>query len=225
MVFTFVSERCAAITMRCVSTVSTSARMLRSPAATSASTRSASEVRYTPGQIVVAAVPGQHHVDAQLRSALRELVDQLGGHERHVDRADEGPARSRRRPQPAGHARSPAAARLRDLVAQHVGLQIRQWLARCGDDEHRRASGDSRRTRCARRRSCRRYGKVALSRPIRRDAPPASTTAASGTGDVTCSEISRRSRCLCRAAATAVPPCRAAWRRGPRRPVDGRASS
>src|SRR3954462_4142101 len=28
-------------------------------------------------------------------------------------------------------------------------------------------------------------GKVALSRPIRRDAPPASTTAASGTGDVT----------------------------------------
>jgi hypothetical protein len=50
VVFTFVRARCVGITIRWVSTVSTSARMLRAPAATSASTRSASSVRYTPAR-------------------------------------------------------------------------------------------------------------------------------------------------------------------------------
>lgn len=44
-VLTLVNARCRDMTTRCVSTVFANARMLRSPAATSASTRSASEVR------------------------------------------------------------------------------------------------------------------------------------------------------------------------------------
>lgn len=50
VVLTLVSARCVGITMRCVSTVVTSARILLSPAATNASIRSASDVRYTPAR-------------------------------------------------------------------------------------------------------------------------------------------------------------------------------
>lgn len=49
-VLTLVNAGVCAITIRCVFTRSTRARMLRSPAATRASMRSASAVRYTPAR-------------------------------------------------------------------------------------------------------------------------------------------------------------------------------
>ena len=103
---TLVNDRCSGITMRCVSTVSTSARMLRSPAATNSSMRVGESGAIDPGQVVIAAVPRQHHVGAESNGGTGEFVDQVGGKERHVDRADERQLQTRL----GGCPQSPAVA-------------------------------------------------------------------------------------------------------------------
>ena len=65
---------------------------------------------------------------------------------------------------------------------------------------------------------CRGCGIVALSWPIRREAPPTSTTAASAAGALT---ARRRSRCPGRAATPATPTGREVRPREPRRPARG----
>ena len=111
--------------------------------------------------------------------------------ERHVDRADERPGRGRPRRPRASPGRSPAAARPRGRrrAAPRRQQSAAAWpgAATTKTGAHRGVTAGH----VARPGSRRENGSVALSRPIRRDAPPASTTA-SGAG-VTAG--SRRSRC------------------------------
>ena len=97
--------------------------MLRSPAATSSATVVQGGA-VDAGEVMVAAVPRQHHVGAQTLGGTGQFVDQLGGELRHVHGADESVLEPglRGRPQPAagGQQRTYAA----HLVAKDLGVQL-----------------------------------------------------------------------------------------------------
>ena len=142
---------------------------------------------------------------------------------RHVDRADEGALATRVGRRAAVRGQWPAAARRREPRRAAPRPAGRAAVGRARPS--RRPANSSRSTPRRRvrpwstpsNRAC-----VALSRPIRRDAPPASTTAASGTGDVTSRRLVDGPGVFATQQAIAEPPCRAAWHPWPQRPADAR---
>ena len=83
------------------------------PQSTSSATRVVQGGAVDAGQIVVAAVPRQHHVGAEPDRGTGELVDQLGGQLAACRRRRRRRARDRPRRPPAARGRSPAADRRR----------------------------------------------------------------------------------------------------------------
>ena len=126
-VLTLVNDRCSSITIRWVSTVSTSARMLRSTRRDQFGNAASQRRPVDPGEVVVAAVPRQHHIgargappDLRVRRSDRHRAAACPPHTRM-------PAPVRRRRPPAAPAPSPAADRHHE--PRRAAPRPRVWAA------------------------------------------------------------------------------------------------
>ena len=177
--FTFISAAAGGITTRWVTTAWASARMPAPPGGGQRRRCARPGRAVDRRQIVVPAVAGQHDVGASAPAPARVSIssDVRYGMSTAPTNARSNPARRGPQSQAGGRQRPEPA----HLVPQHLGVQRRQHLARSGDDEHRGAPqgqhGHGVLDHAQRAVGCR---IVALSRPILRDSPPASTTPASG---------------------------------------------
>jgi pimeloyl-ACP methyl ester carboxylesterase len=91
-------------------------------------------------EVVVLAVPRQHHLGVGLGGAAHEIVDEFDGQQGHVDGAHEGQpgARIRRRTQSAGGRRQGSKAP--EFIAHDASLQRGQRLSLRSHDENRLAA-------------------------------------------------------------------------------------
>ena len=166
------------------------------------------------GQVVAATVPRQHHLGVGLDGQAEEFIDQFDCQRTACRR------RRRRRtgrpppPRHAVHVRSPAAARPRSSSRRMGACSAGNGCPGAAITKTGRSAGRRCRPRARPAWSVRApdTARVALSRPMRRDSPPASTTPAS---ERHCSFVrhvrrhfSPRSRCRARAAAIAARRCR-----------------
>ena len=169
------------------------------------------------GEVVITTIPGQGRrpapsrtdgpTSSSIRSTLRYGMSTAHDESAFQSGGSGGTQSPRRREQWTDAT---------DVVTQNFGIECRQWLSRCRDHEHRRTTGASTSQPPAPRTFVPENSSVALSRPIRREAPPAKHDRRKRSGRayddfvVTPAAIPR-SKCPCHEARIAERRRRGAW--------------
>src|ERR1700722_9047646 len=185
--FILVNHRSSDTTIRCVSTEFANATMLRSPAATRSLMRSTSEVRYSPARYWSRPSHGNTTSAVRFSDASTSTSISTGsrnGMSTAQTKAHGRPASAAaRRPRPVATSGPTPRTSSRSTSASTEGM--------CCPGAAITKTGAQRCLTTLRTYSSKvppKYGSVALSRPIRREAPPARTTAANW------SELTSRTR-------------------------------